>query len=38
MPGECFCHNGISLLTDKDYEGDKVRSAAVFTVLLEVIS
>ena len=29
MLGECFCNNGISLLMDKAYEGDEVRSLAV---------
>ena len=37
MLGKCFCNNGISLLMDKAYEGDEVRSAAVFKGLLPVV-
>ncbi len=37
MLGECFCNNGISLLMDKAYEGDEVRSAAIFKGLTPVV-
>ncbi len=37
MLGECFCNNGISLLMDKAYEGDKVLSAAIFKGLTPVV-
>ncbi len=37
MLGECFCNCNVSLLMDKAYEGDEVRSAAVFKGLLPVV-
>ncbi len=37
MLGNCFCNGNISRLMDKAYEGDEVRSAAVFKGLMPVV-